>query len=113
MVRERTPILYPLPILVPALVAIYLGHRTTLLHHRNMQSWESLVARLHPKWSVGGERRLWGMFREAGVMLEMADYAERNGTSVDLAIVNTLRRDALRIRIDVLKALVGRAYPRW
>src|ERR1039457_3528318 len=70
--------------------------------HRNAQSWDSLVARLKPGWSardlsvhflskeglnaspgetwerMQGFRGIRAMYHNAGVMLEMADYAARN-----------------------------------
>jgi hypothetical protein len=46
-------------------------------------------------------------------MLELADYAKRNGDSSDTATVKALRIDAVQIRIGVVKTLVMRSYPRW
>lgn len=50
--------------------------------------------------SAHGQRR---MFREAGVMLEMADYAERNGDAEVAPLVARLRSHALAIRVKTLK----------
>jgi len=47
------------------------------------------------------------MFREAGVMLEMADYAERNGGAEVAPLVARLRSHALTIRMGTLKKRVG------
>jgi hypothetical protein len=44
------------------------------------------------------------MFREAGVMLEMADYAERNGGAEVAPLVARLRSHATAIRVGTLKA---------
>jgi hypothetical protein len=38
-------------------------------------------------------------------MLEMADYADRNGEGVDRMVLETLRSDAMQIRLCVLMAL--------
>ncbi|HUV70132.1 MAG TPA: hypothetical protein VMW15_10755 [Terracidiphilus sp.] len=99
------------------------------LQRRNAQSWDSLVARLRlnsmtrslgdqsiwngnlnvtpeEKWRlIRGAHGLWTMYENAGVMLEMADYAARNGESVDPELLATLRSDAMQIRVCVLSAL--------
>jgi hypothetical protein len=49
------------------------------------------------------------MFREAGVMMEMADYAERNGGAESAPVVATLRSHAGAIRMGILKRLLSRA----
>jgi hypothetical protein len=49
------------------------------------------------------------MFQNARVLLEMADYANRNAmpgsTPIDPMILETLRSDAMQIRLCVLMAL--------
>ena len=45
------------------------------------------------------------MFENARVMLEMADFAARNCDSVDHELLETLRSDAMQIRISVLMTL--------
>jgi hypothetical protein len=111
------------------LVAVYLGRLRVKLRRRNRQSWESLVARLEPSWSlresssgfpwkeglcvtpeeiwdrIQGVRGLWAMYQNARVMLEMADFATRNSDTVDPMLLHTLRSDATQIRICVLSAL--------
>jgi len=47
------------------------------------------------------------------VMLELADYAERNGDTFLIAMVEALRYDAAQICIGVVKMLVMRSFPRW
>jgi hypothetical protein len=117
-----------------ATVALYLFHERAVLCRRNAQSWESLVSRFDLEWTTPGMsnhpsqqinasedagahtervRNLRAIYREAGVMLELADYAERNGDSSDTATVKALRIDAVQIRIGVVKTLVMRSYPRW
>jgi hypothetical protein len=100
--------------------------------HRNAQSWDSLVARLKPGWSardlsvhflskeglnaspgetwerMQGFRGIRAMYHNAGVMLEMADYAARNidsSGSIDPALLETLRSDAMQIRTGALRVL--------
>ena len=97
---------------------------------RKAQTWESLVGRLRCDWSaheltehflwregldatpdetwsrIRGVYGLWAMFQNAGVMVEMADYEARNCETVDRELVETLRYDAVHIRICVLTVLV-------
>jgi hypothetical protein len=112
-----------------AAVALYLGRWHDRIRRRNSQSWESLLARLRPDWSarevsdhflwqeglsatpedvwqrMGGPRGLWVMYQNARVMLEMADYATQHCQGVDRVLVETLRSDAMQIRVCVLMAL--------
>src|SRR5208337_5199855 len=114
--------------IVPA-VAIYLGRMRVNMRRRNTQSWESIVARLRKDWSgrslsdhylwkeglsispeeawerIKGASGLWAMYHNAGVMVEMADYAARNSATIDQEIVVNLRNDAVQIRARVLKVL--------
>jgi hypothetical protein len=106
---------------------MYLGYWRLELHRRNVQSWESLVARLAPAWSASGltnhlegagagtreSRGLWEMHRNAGVILEMVDYAERCGELSNSESLEALRSDALQIRIHVLKTLARRFPSQW
>jgi hypothetical protein len=99
------------------------------VRRRNGQSWDSLLARLRPDWSASelsdhflwkeginatpedawqrmqGPRGLWVMYQNAQVMLEMADFAAKNSDSVDRVLLETLRSDAMHIRVCVLMAL--------
>jgi hypothetical protein len=45
------------------------------------------------------------MYQNAQVMLEMADFAAKNSDSVDRVLLETLRSDAMHIRVCVLMAL--------
>lgn len=100
---------------------------------RNRRSWDQILRRLRMDWSghalsdnfpwhpemplspdetwlqIQGVRGLFVMFNNAGVMLEIADYAVRNSTSeqvVDPMAIAALRSDALQIRIFALIALL-------
>ena len=110
------------------MVLFYLGYWRVELRRRNLQSWESLVVRLDPAWGEAGvgiskgpaemssqsARGLWLMHRDAGIMLQIANFAERNGVeSVDPESLEALRRDAIQIRICVVKRLVRRISPQW
>ena len=52
-----------------------------------------------------GPKGLCVMYQNARVIMEMADYAARNSDSVDRELLQTLRSDAMHIRICVVKAL--------
>ncbi|MGA7858751.1 MAG: hypothetical protein WCA11_12525 [Terracidiphilus sp.] len=113
---------------IPA-IAVYLGYCRVAMRRRNKRSWESLIARLSPDlsarslsehfpWKEGlnatpdetwerihGARGLWAMYKNAGVMQEMADFAAENCESIDRTLLLTLRSDATQIRVSALKAL--------
>jgi len=118
-----------LQILTLVSAAFYLGRWRAGVRRRNNQSWESLLARLRPDWSarelseqflwkeglnatpedawqrMEGPRGLWVMYQNSRVMLEMADFAARHDAQVDKVLVETLRSDAMQIRVCVLMAL--------
>jgi hypothetical protein len=98
------------------LTAAYLAFSVAALHRRNQVSWESLSSRLHPASSISRSARVavlasdwstrWSAFRDAGVVMQMADYAERNGLAVDPSELASLRADAIRMRFGVLHAFI-------
>jgi hypothetical protein len=115
-------------------LAILLGRWRTSVRRRNAATWDSLVARLRVDWSardlsdsflwkegtdatpqeiwtrIQGAHGLWAMYQNAGVMLEMVDFATRSGACNDLELMATLRSDALQIRVCVLMALAQYAF---
>ena len=121
---------------IAAIVAItlYLIRWRMGVRRRNSQTWESLLARLRQDWSarelsdhflwkeglsatpedawkrMDGPKGLWVIYQNARVMLEMADFAARNCEGVDRLLVETLRSDAMQIRVCVLTALVQYAF---
>ena len=128
-------ILLLLQIAAIAAVALYLGRWRVGVRRQNNQSWESLLARLRPDWSarhlsdhflwkeglddatpdeiwkrMQGAHGLWAMYQNAGVLLKMADFAARNSHSVDRVLLETLRSDAMQIRLCVLMALAQYAF---
>lgn len=133
-------VMMSLPILQIAAVvavAIFLVRSRARLRRRNAPSWNSLVTRLQSGWSardlsfhflskeglnttqaetwerMQGFRGIRVMYRNAGVMLEMADYAARNSDSsgaTDRILLETLRSDAMQIRLGVLGALAHYAF---
>jgi hypothetical protein len=116
----------PLYFAIFVAAALYLGWRRSSLERRKRQSWESLIGRLqreckgrelsdHFLWRegltigpeetwdrLGGLRGLWSMFRNAAVMMEMAEFAARQDTGIELAVLEALRSDAAQIRLSVL-----------
>lgn len=118
-------------------VAIYLARWRVGVRRRNAQSWDSLVARLQPDWSgrelsahflsreglnrtpeetwerMHGIRGIRAMYLNAGVVLEMVDFAARNiemSSPNDHAILKTLRGDAMQIRSEALRILARDAF---
>jgi hypothetical protein len=122
-------ILLLLQILAFVAVACYFCRWRANVRRRSLQSWDSLLARLRPDWSarelseqflwkeglnatpddawqrMEGPRGLWVMYQNSRVMLEMADFAARNDANIDKVLVETLRSDAMQIRVCVLMAL--------
>jgi hypothetical protein len=118
-----------LQIVAVAGVALFLVRWRASLRRRNERSWDSLLARLRPDWSarelsdhflwkeglnatpedawqrMDGPKGLWAMYQNAQVMLEMADFAAKNSEAVDRLLLETLRSDAMQIRVCVLMAL--------
>jgi hypothetical protein len=110
-------------------VAFYLGRWREGVRRRNAASWDSLIVRLRPDWSarelsdhflwkegisttpeetwkrIHGAHGLWAMYQNSRVMLEMSDFANRNCDSINRELVETLRSDAMQIRVCVLVAL--------
>ena len=123
-----------LQIVAFTVVAISLVYMRICLRRRATETWESLVGRLQKGWSgrsladgfpgkeglsappeelwerMHGARGLWAMYRNAGIMLEMSDYAARNGPSISPVLVAALRSDAIQIRIGALTALARFAF---
>jgi hypothetical protein len=50
------------------------------------------------------------MYQNASVMMELADFAARNSESVDRLLLESLRSDAIQIRLCVVTALVRYAF---
>jgi hypothetical protein len=56
---------------------------------------------------INGASGLWAMFTNAGVLMELADYASAHGGEViPELLIEELRSDALQLRIAVITALV-------
>lgn len=127
-------ILILLQVAVIAAVVGFFFHWRAGVRKRNAQSWDSLLARLRPEWSareltdqflwkeglnatpddawqrMEGPKGLWVIFQNARVMMEMADFAARNCSDIDKVLLETLRSDAMQIRVCVLMGLAQYAF---
>jgi len=127
-------ILILLQIAVVAAVVGYFVHWRAAARKRNTQSWDSLLARLRPDWSarelsdqflwkeglnatpedawrrMEGPKGLWVMFQNARVMMEMADFAAKSSPDIDKVLLETLRSDAMQIRVCVLMGMAQYAF---
>jgi len=127
-------ILSLLQIAVVVGIAFYLVRWRNGVQRRNAQTWDTLLSKLRPDWSarglsehflwkeglnatpedvwhrMEGPKGLWVIFQNARVMLEMADYASRNSDGVDRVLLETMRSDAMQIRVCVLMALSQYAF---
>lgn len=116
-----------LEILSVVAIAVYLGLWGLSVRRRNAATWDSLMARLRPGWNareltgfgisavatqasaVSHWRKLWtahglwAMYANAGVLLEMANFAEHHAPAPDRELLARLRYDAMQIRINVVK----------
>ena len=118
-----------LQVLIFAALVTWFVRWRVAVKRRGQQTWDSLLSRLRVDWSarelsdnflwkeglnatpddawtrMEGPRGLWAIYQNAGVMMEMADYAARNCQDVDRVLVATLRSDAMQIRLCVLMGL--------
>jgi hypothetical protein len=130
-----------LPIITVAVTAsmiTYVGYWRRKQIQRKSADWNSIGARLRSNsefrfdevaerylystgikattndiWSrIDGANGLWAMYTNAGVLMELADYAIEHGQDVPEELIEELRSDALQIRIAVLSALVKYAFSR-
>jgi hypothetical protein len=112
--RESKAILIPLQLAAFVLTAFYMFHRWSELRRRNRRSWQEIVSRLSPASACLRTDEpidtadLWTVFRDAGVMMELADYAQRHGQDFEASSIQELRMTALFLRISAVRALVGR-----
>ena len=61
---------------------------------------------------IQGASGLWAMYRNAALLLQLADYAAQHGENVDEALLESLRADAFQIRLSVMTALGKYAFSR-
>jgi hypothetical protein len=116
----------------------YLWQRLAYMHRRNHATWESLASQLHFFSAADGHlpstraevlleaaengqtsrdpHSLWMHFNHARVVLEMADFADRNSAPgpnfVDPILLASVRLDAMQIRLSALVGLAKCAFPK-
>jgi hypothetical protein len=92
---------------------LYLVYCRMQARRRNTRSWESIAAELRSletaRRGIEGSRpldqaELKAVYRSAGLMMELANCAERNG-GAEAGMIDALRIDAMQIRISALKQL--------
>jgi hypothetical protein len=54
---------------------------------------------------IQGCKGLWAMYKNAPLLVQLADYAAEHGENVDRVLLENLRSDAFQIRLFVLRAL--------
>ncbi len=116
-------------ILVFLSLGVYLVRWRASARRRNRQNWDALLARLRPDWTahtlserflwkeeldatpedtwlrMEGAKGLWAMYQNARVMMEIADFAARNNPKVDRQALESLRSDAMQIRLCAMMGL--------
>lgn len=122
-----------LTVVVAAIPAAYAIHWRRSQTQRRNAGWDSILSRFrsHSQFGIAeiserylyspaiqatpeniwprirGAEGLWAMFVNAGVMMELADYAaEHGGEQIPEMLIEELRSDALQLRIAVLVALL-------
>jgi hypothetical protein len=124
------PILSIVAAAIPAAYAVYWRRMQA---KRRMADWDSILSRFRSNSEFGfaeitdrylyspgiqatpqdiwprihGAEGLWAMFVNAGVLMELADYASTHGgEAIPEMLIEELRSDALQLRLAVLVAMV-------
>jgi len=121
--REGTIILLPFQIVFLLLTATVMVRSFVDMHRRNHRSWEEIVARLSPEarvvWnamarngpdavvSIAAESPSIA-FRNAGVLMDMAGYAEPNGLASHSGWLQPVCRAAIELRVAASSAMLRR-----
>jgi hypothetical protein len=133
-----TMILALISVAIPSALVAYAVYWRHSQSKRRAADWDSIVARLRsnsefnfdevaerylysdgiratPKdiWThIDGANGLWAMYTNAGVLMQLADYAAEHGQDVPEELIEELRSDALQIRSAVIMALVKYGFSR-
>jgi hypothetical protein len=131
-------ILALISVAIPSALVAYAVYWRHSQSKRRAADWDSIVARLRsnsefnfdevaerylysdgiratPKdnWTrIDGANGLWAMYTNAGVLMQLADYAAEHGQDVPEELIEELRSDALQIRSAVIMALVKYGFSR-
>jgi hypothetical protein len=129
------PFIAAAAVILPAAYAVYWRRNQA---QRRASDWNSIVGRLRSNnefnfdevatrylfaegikvaprdiWKrIDGANGLWAMFTNAGVLMELADYAAEHGENVPEELIEELRSDALQIRMAVLVAMAKYGFSR-
>jgi hypothetical protein len=129
------PIISTVSVSAPIAYAIYWRRNQA---KRRAADWDSIVSRLRSNsefsfsevtdrylysdeinatpadiWRrIDGANGLWAMYTNAGVLMELADYATEHGQDVPEQLIEELRSDALQLRMAVLISLTKYAFSR-
>ena len=131
--------IFPLiQVLVTAVILAYAGYWRRRQSNRRTATWPELVAKLRRNsefgfdevatrylfgeginattqdiWSrIDGPKGLWAMYTNAGVFIQLADYASEHGDGVPEELIEGLRSDAFQIRMCVMMALAQYGFSR-
>jgi len=125
---ERQAILIPLQIALLLFIAATMVFWFAQMHRGSRRSWEEMLACISPECraacasgtSAEAEvlASIWTMtprkaFRDAGLLMQMAEYAERNASPYDPARMQHIGSAALRLRIAAAHAMVRRLLRSW
>jgi len=126
--RESTIILIPLQVAFFILITGVLVGTSVEKHRRNRRSWPAIVDRMSPEaklqWNTSASvprpevmGEVWignprAAFRDSGVMMEMADYAERNAPLSDSTRMQTVRTAAVKLRTVATRRLIEQVFTR-
>jgi hypothetical protein len=117
-------------VLITALMLCYAGYWRKRQVSRRNANWNEIVARLSPNdwgfedvaerylygqgiratpqdiWNrIHGAKGLWAMYRNAPILVQLADYATEHGEGVSEELLEGIRTDAFQIRLCVMMAL--------
>ncbi|HTB97578.1 MAG TPA: hypothetical protein VK716_11255 [Terracidiphilus sp.] len=87
-----------------AMVVVSLSFWLGEMHVRNRRSWEAIAVRLKLH---GPGLTAWSRFRRAGIVVELADFAEYKVGGIDPALPQRVRRQAIAMRLSAARALAG------
>jgi hypothetical protein len=121
-----------LPLVVLATILVYVVYWRRKQYRLRTASWEWIASQLYSNrefnfdvvsrrylyeagidatpanvWEkINGVTGLWAMFRNAGLFLRLMDYATEHGAEPPEELLESLRADALQIRIAVLLSIL-------
>jgi hypothetical protein len=122
--EKARSILIPLQIILFTLIATAMVGSCIEMHRRNHRSWPAIVGRMSPEsrgaWGAAESvqpdpvkflraKSPWAAFRDAGVLMEMADYAERHAVHPDPVRVHAVRISAIQLRFAAAGAIIRHA----